>query len=105
MQFHHLGLEVNSLEKSLAFFVLVCHCQIEEELILAGERIFFLTNGELRVELTENIETSGWHICFEVEEFPSFLRYTADYQRYENGWESVFFHNQEGLLIEFLKRN
>ena len=104
MEFHHLGLEVNSLEESLEFYIHLCRFQLEEELTLAGERIIFLTKGELRLELTENKETSSWHICFEVKEFPALLPGAADYQKYENGWESAFFHSQDGHLIELLKR-
>lgn len=105
MQFHHLGLEVRSLEESVDLYCHSFHFEIEEILSLGGERIYFLTNDGLRLELSESEDAPQMHICFEVNEFIDGLPADKEILRYENGWESCFFRNQDGLLIELLKRN
>ncbi len=105
MQFHHLGLEVMSIENSLAFYCHWLQFDIEEVLTLGGERIYFLTNGVLRLELSQSEDVPRMHICFEVKEFLDGLPVDTEVQQYENGWESCFFQNDEGHLIELLKRN
>ena len=104
MRFHHLGLEVLSIDDSLGFYCRCLQFELEQVLLLGGEKIYFLTNGDLRLELVE-AEALNMHICFEVKEFPANLPAEKEYHSYENGWESCFFQNDEGQLFELLKRN
>ena len=105
MRFHHLGLEVFSIDDSLSFYCGYLQFELEQVLLFGGEKIYFLTNGGLRLELVESKEAPNMHICFEVKEFPANLPADKEYHSYENGWESFFFNNGEGQLIELLKRN
>ncbi len=105
MRFHHLRLEVFSIDDSLSFYCGYLQFELEQVLLLGGEKIYFLTNGGLRLELVESKEAPNMHICFEVKEFPANLPADKEYHSYENGWESCFFNNGEGQLIELLKRN
>ena len=105
MRFHHLGFEVLSMDDSLGFYCRCLQLELEQALLIGGEKIYFLTNGGLRLELVEAGEAPNMHICFEVKEFPANLPAEKEYHFYENGWVFCFFQNDEGQLIELLKRN
>ena len=68
MRFHHLGLEVLSIDDSLGFYCRCLQFELEQVLLLGGEKIYFLTNGGLRLELVESKEAPNMHICFEVKD-------------------------------------
>ena len=114
MKFHHIGFEVKDLESSKENFIKHLGFHTEQYMESNGEKILFLVNGSIRIELIENdcMEDEGlshMHICFETDclEFLHTLGISIieGPLLMENGWISVFTKGRNGEIIEFLKRN
>jgi lactoylglutathione lyase len=115
MRFHHVGVEVNHLERSISFYQEVLGFQLSERIRLAGEEIAFLTRGNSRLELikAENRSpiSTNLHTAFEVEELLSWanrlrelnVRIVEGPLLLENGWKNLFFYGPDRELIELVE--
>ncbi|QFK70741.1 glyoxalase/bleomycin resistance/dioxygenase family protein [Pradoshia sp. D12] len=113
LNIHHVGFEVKSLELTRFIYEKYLGFRTEQYMELEGEKIVFLVNDRLRIELIENgrIDEKGLyeaHICFETdclqilnEKDVSILEGPI---RMGNGWTIVFIEGNNGERIELLKR-
>lgn len=111
MQFHHYALEVNNLEKSIAFYQKYLGFQEESRMYFMEEEIVFLALEDFRLEfISGHKETDKTaHICFEVSDlakvisrFEASLKIEGPY-KLENGWETVFYKGPNQEILEFLQ--
>ncbi|ETI69214.1 VOC family protein [Neobacillus vireti] len=111
MRFHHYALEVNNLEKSIAFYQKYLGFLEESRMFFMGEEIVFLILGDFRLELISGHQLSDKtaHICFEVSDlakvisrFDASLKIEGPY-KLENGWETVFYEGPNQEILEFLQ--
>ena len=63
MRFHHYGLEVNNLEKSIAFYKETLGLQEESRIFFMEEEIVFLAAKDFRLELISNQHEKKMLIC------------------------------------------
>lgn len=116
MNFHHIAVEVQDIERSRSFYQDYLGLELESQIELMGERIAFLTLGNFRIELIQMQErehaVSGTnHLCFEVKNIEQMLtRLKRDgYQITEgpyflaNGWKTFFSAGPDAELLEFLE--
>ena len=110
---HHIGFEVVDLKDSRWFLENYLGFHVERYMELNGEKILFLVNGPIRIELVETdyIEEKNrnqMHICFEIADFKFLdtfkLPIIEGPLMMENGWTSIFVEGKNGEIIEFLKR-
>ncbi len=111
MKLHHIGVEVESLDRAKEFYVKLFQMEEEHQLRFMDESILFLKNNDLRIELVENNQASGeYHICFQVENLATWLQHVPSSSmegpyKLDNGWVTVFFQGPNGEMIEFLETN
>ena len=113
MNIHHIGFEVKQLKLSRWIFEYYLGFQAEQYMEFNGEKILFLVNGSIRIELIESecMEDKGlnqMHICFETDDLKFLdtvgLPVMEGPLVMENGWTSIFIEGKNGEIIEFLKR-
>jgi len=111
MRFHHYALEVNNIEKSMAFYKKYLDLKEEKRLFFMGEKIVFLASGDFRLELISGQQKNDktTHICFEVNDLHEVMNRFDDIRKIEgpyklqNGWETVFFEGPNQEILEFLQ--
>lgn len=107
MRFHHVGIEVRDVDRSVAFYRSVGGFEVEQRLTLLGEEIAFLRLGEFRLELYQGEEAGATHVCYEVEDIEPYLQRLPLLEGpllLENGWQTAFFQGENGEVLELLKR-
>ncbi len=114
LRVHHIGFEVRNLEYVRLILEKYLGFHFEQYMELNDEKILFLVNDLIRIELTENVgidenDMYQAHICFEVDciQFIEELELSIIEGpiRMDNGWTSVFVEGENNEIIEFLKRN
>ncbi|MHC8515426.1 VOC family protein [Sporosarcina sp. ITBMC105] len=110
MRFHHVGLEVTNLEKSMAFYQQLLNLEIETRFSFMNEDIVFLGSKDYRLELIETQEdVRTVHICFEVPNLHEVMNQFHRTQKLEgpyeleNGWQTVFYEGPNREIIEFIQ--
>ncbi|MEH7252005.1 VOC family protein [Neobacillus niacini] len=114
MQFHHIAIEVNDLETSIAFYQEFIGLSEEGRLVFNEEEIVFLVSHDFRLELIsgghQNV-SQGVHICFEVDTVDLVIKRFDQKEisaiegpyKLKNGWETVFYKGPDNEVIEFLQ--
>lgn len=116
MKWHHVGIQVQDLEKSEKFYEEVFGFSIEQRFELVGEKITFLKRDSIRIELIQSEEkeefyTDNIHISWEVNDLSDWI---IQLQRngiilaegpikLKNGWQAVFFEGPNQELIELIE--
>jgi catechol 2,3-dioxygenase-like lactoylglutathione lyase family enzyme len=113
--FHHVGLEVRQLERSIRFYTDFFGFRVEKRLRLGEEEIAFLRRDAFVLELVENGETEGagsvYHLAFGVEcleetremLLAAGIPEAEGIRQWENGWKNAFFLGPNGEWIELLE--
>ncbi|WLD92535.1 VOC family protein [Alkalihalobacillus sp. AL-G] len=113
MKLHHLGIETNSLERSISFYKQFGF-KVESKLELMGETIVFLQLEEFRLELVQADslidQATSIHFALEVKDVDEVLSNWRDHliihegpYNLENGWKTVFITGPSGEGIELLQ--
>lgn len=113
--FHHVGLEVKDLERSIRFYREAFGMEEECRFVSDGEKIAFLRLGEFRLELAEPQDwkepgSSGVHLAFKVNEVKEAVKRVMKWgatlaeepRILENGWENAFVLGPDGEWIELI---
>ncbi|WP_102028837.1 VOC family protein [Salirhabdus sp. Marseille-P4669] len=107
MKFHHFGLEVADLSAAKSFYIQHLHFHEEMSMEVLGERLVFLHNGKMRLELVEGQDSKKTHICFEVVDFEYLMKIGMEQiegpYSLPNGWKTVFYKSPSGETLEFLQ--
>lgn len=110
MHFHHLGIEVPNLEKSISFYQKLFDFEVETRFSFMNEEIVFLASRDFPLELIESQEEEKTvHICFEVPNLHEVMNQFHCTQKLEgpykldNGWETVFYEGPNQEIIEFIQ--
>jgi lactoylglutathione lyase len=117
MRLHHIGMNVQSLERSKEFYQ--THFGFKEEMYFnwGSENILFLKKGDNRLELIEEPEEDDrskrtfLHIALEVVELEKELGLLKEKGLMpvegpldlENGWKVAFFFGPDGEIIEIVE--
>ena len=113
--FHHIGIEVSNIENSQHFYNKLLNFQYETTFEFFDEKIVFLTNQQIKLELIEkdgDVKSQGnLHICFSVDNLIKMLKRAkregipileGPYDLH-NGWKIVFMEGPDGEIIELLE--
>lgn len=113
MKWHHVGLQVKDLETAVHFYREVFGFLVERRLNLAGEKIVFLRNGELRIELIQSGEIGepNMHTAWSVDQINPWLkklervglRPTEGPIELPGGGRTVFYEGPNGEMIELVE--
>jgi lactoylglutathione lyase len=113
MRFHHVGIEVRDLERSIRFYRDVLGLRLRRRLTVLGEEIAFLTSGNACLELVQSSEDPGGsrvHFAFGVDDLQKAVPRLEERGAilaegpYElvSGWKTAFFHGPDGELFEVI---
>jgi lactoylglutathione lyase len=113
--FHHVGLEVKDLERSIRFYREAFGMEEECRFVLDGELIAFLRLGEIRLELAELQDwkdqgSCGVHLAFKANDVKEAVKRVVKWgatlaeepRIMENGWENAFVLGPDGEWIELI---
>lgn len=115
MKWHHGGIEVGNLNNSIQFYESMFGLNIEQCLMLNGEKITFLKNEEIKIELIESEETSALsnsvHIAWQVDDIEGWMAKlrgkgllpSEGPYKLKNGWIAVFYEGLDGEMIELVQ--
>lgn len=115
MRWHHGGIEVGSLEKSIQFYESMFDLKIEQRLMLNGEKIAFLKNEDVRIELIESEDFSSLsnsvHLAWQVDDVEDWIKRlngrgllpSEGPYKLKNGWTAVFYEGLDGEVIELVQ--
>ncbi|PLR89153.1 VOC family protein [Bacillus sp. T33-2] len=115
MRIHHFALEACDMERTKSFYERVLGFTEECRLRYLGSELIFLTLNGIRLELLPQTEekknTTGSHLCFEVDDLQEIItRMAANHivicegpLTLENGWKTVFYEGPENEIIEFMQ--
>jgi lactoylglutathione lyase len=113
MKWHHVGMYVQSIETSRAFYEEMFDFKAADSFQFLGEQIVFLKRGEALLELIEGKQNlSGMHMCFEVEDVEVWIERLRQRGlspvegpfRLDCGWKVVFYEGPDGEVIELLAK-
>jgi lactoylglutathione lyase len=117
MKWHHAGIQVQNLDESIQFYETVFGFQVEQYLMLPGEKIVFLKKGDIRIELIESeeflVSFSSIHISWQVEDIEYWMGTLRDKglhpaegpYKLKNGWVTIFYKGLNNEVIELLQVN
>jgi lactoylglutathione lyase len=112
---HHIGIEVKDLKKSVEFYESIFKFKTAACFILENERIVFLENRGVKIELIQSDSTittlSTIHFSWEVEHLETMIETLSlhSLQPFEgpilldNGWKTVFYNGPDGEIIELIQ--
>lgn len=115
MSWHHVGIEVGSLEDSIQFYENMFEMKIEQRFTLNGEEIVFLTNDDVKIELIESKDISALsnsvHLAWKVDDIESWMKGLREKglfpsegpYKLKNGWIVVFYEGLDGEVIELVE--
>lgn len=113
--FHHIAIEVSELEKSILFYGRWFGFVEEMRLEAGGEKLAFLRQGHIRLELVENKEVShansAHHLAFQVDHLTEILSVmkkegitiSEPEMQLENGWRNAFILGPDQEWIELIQ--
>lgn len=116
MRWHHGGIEVGNLADSIQFYQYMFDFKIEELIKLNEEKIAFLTNEEVRIELieAEDIQTqhNSVHLAWQVDDVESLMKRLREKglppsegpYKLKNGWVVVFYEGLDGEVLELVQQ-
>lgn len=112
---HHVGLEVESIERSSQFYQRWFQLSEKEQMTWNGEKILFLLAGSICLELIEvaspNHQNSDFHLAFEVIDLEKHIfmmeqegvEILEPIQQGANGWKNAFVAGPDGEWIELIQ--
>lgn len=113
MNIHHYGIEVRRLREAVFFYKKALGMRVIYETVFMEERLMFLQNEHLMIELVENEDSPRGraHVAYKVEEIQACMDQlkSKGYHpsegpyRLENGWLTVFYESPSGELVEFVE--
>jgi catechol 2,3-dioxygenase-like lactoylglutathione lyase family enzyme len=112
MKLHHIGIEVNQLERSMLFYKALLGLHFKNRIHFLNEDIIFLEGEGVQIELNKKTAPpSSAHLAFSTDSIhktvlslknkgilPADGPYTLD-----NGWKTVFYEGPDGETIEFIE--
>jgi lactoylglutathione lyase len=115
MRWHHTGIEVENLEASAAFYKEVFLFEAQSCLKLGEERIMFMDNGEVTIELIQgkgDSVPSSLHFAWEVEDLSGWVERLDKYgmkpvegpYSLDSGLTVIFYKGPDGEVIELVSR-
>ncbi|MBO0994439.1 VOC family protein [Bacillus sp. SD088] len=115
MRWHHAGIDVRNLDDSISFYERMFNFKIEQYLTLSGEKIAFLQNEDVRIELIKSADSPlpchSIHIAWRVEDIESWVKKLKGKglsssdgpYKLKNGWVTVFYEGPDGEIIELIQ--
>jgi predicted enzyme related to lactoylglutathione lyase len=115
MKWHHGGIEVGSLQDSIQFYERMFDLKIEQRFTLNGEKIVFLKNEDVKIELIESKDMStlsnSVHIAWQVDDIEGWMKGLSNKglfpsegpYKLKNGWIAVFYEGLDGEMIELVQ--
>lgn len=115
MKWHHAGIDVRNLDDSIHFYERMFDFTIEQFLTLSGEKIAFLKNNGVRIELIESeiipAPCNSVHISWKVEDIESWMKRlrgkglspSEGPYALKSGWVTVFYEGLDGEIIELIQ--
>ena len=112
MNWHHIGIYVRELERSISFYQK--HFGFSEEIRFQheDEEIVFLTKGPIRIEFiqseTDYRSTEQIHFCWQVDELQQWVD-RLDLNPIEgpmtlaNGWKTVLYQGPDQEIVELFQ--
>lgn len=114
MKWHHAGIEVTCLEKSVAFYEEYFQFEVQSCLMLGEEKIIFMSRGPVVVELIESPESqarsSSLHFAWEVEDLSWWIERSENCglqpiegpYYLDSGMTVIFYKGPDGEVIELV---
>lgn len=115
MNWHHVGIHVTDLEKSIAFYESIFGFEVETRFEYDGESIVFLQKGHVRIELIKTEDQimgeDRIHISWQVDNIHQWVESLGEKQVFpvdgplflDNGWQTVFFQGPDYEVIELIQ--
>jgi lactoylglutathione lyase len=115
MRWHHGGIEVGNLNNSIQFYENMFDLKIEQFLTLNGEKIAFLKNEDVRIELIESEDfsalSSSVHLAWQVDDIEVWMKRLRGKglspsdgpYNLKNGLVAVFYEGLDGEVIELVQ--
>ncbi|MCJ7841909.1 VOC family protein [Lederbergia sp. NSJ-179] len=115
MRWHHAGIDVRNLDHSISFYESMFDFKMEQFLTLSGEKIAFLKNEDVKIELIELEDIPppchSVHIAWQVEDIESWMKRlrgkglssSEGPYKLKNGWVTVFYEGLDGEVIELIQ--
>ncbi|KQL17500.1 VOC family protein [Cytobacillus solani] len=115
MKWHHAGILVSNLNDSIQFYKRMFGFSFEKYLTFQDEKIVFLRNGNVQIELIESEENPvrlhSIHIAWQVEDIEGWNRKLKREGLYpsegpysiRNGWVTVFYEGPDREIIELIQ--
>ncbi|MBM7585154.1 lactoylglutathione lyase [Bacillus pakistanensis] len=112
---HHIGIEVQNLEKSVEFYESIFNFKTVACFILENEKIVFLENNGVKVELIHSdsitTPTSTVHFSWEVDHLETMIETLSMHSLHpfegpillDNGWITVFYKGLDSEIIEIIQ--
>lgn len=117
MKWHHAGILVRNLNDSIQFYKQMFRFSCEQYITFQDEKIVFLQNGDVRIEMIESEENlvpfNSTHIAWRVEDVDDWIRKLMGKGLYPsegpynvgNGWVTVFYEGPDHEIIELIQSN
>ncbi|MCG7343743.1 VOC family protein [Sporosarcina sp. ACRSL] len=115
MRWHHGGIEVGNLADSIQLYENMFDFKIEQFLTLIGEKMAFLKNEDVRIELIESKDNQALqnsvHLAWQVDDIEGWMKRLIGKGLYpsegpyklKNGWVVVFYEGLDGEVIELVQ--
>ncbi|MFC5605155.1 VOC family protein [Sporosarcina koreensis] len=115
MRWHHGGIEVGNLDESIRFYESMFEFAIEQFLTLNGEKIAFLKNEDVRIELIESKDiaapSNSVHLAWQVDDIEGWMKRLREKgllpsegpYNLKNGLVAVFYEGLDGEVIELVQ--
>lgn len=112
---HHVGLEVQSIERSSQFYRRWFQLDEGKRMEVNGEKLLFLRGGNVYLELIEvehsKHKDSAYHLAFEVADLEKKILIMMEekvpilepIQNLPNGWRHAFIAGPDGEWIELIQ--
>ncbi|MGM0843428.1 MAG: VOC family protein [Bacillota bacterium] len=116
MKWHHGGIEVESLERSIAFYEKCFQFKVSSCLKLEEEKIVFLSRDSIVIELIENKGqsrvSSNLHFAWGVEDLSYWIEHLKECglkpmegpYNLDSGWTVIFYKGPDGEVIELVSQ-
>ncbi|WP_102272608.1 VOC family protein [Cytobacillus massiliigabonensis] len=117
MKWHHAGIQVSNLNDSIQFYKRMFGFSFEKYLMFQDEKIVFLRNENVQIELIESEENKAplhsIHIAWQLEDIEDWIRKLKKEGLYplegpyslKNGWITVFYEGPDREIIELIQVN
>lgn len=117
MKWHHAGIPVSNLNESILFYKQKFGFSFEQYLTLQDEKIVFMRNEDVQIELIESEESPvplhSIHTAWQVEDIEDWIGKLKIEGLYpsegpyslRNGWVTVFYEGPDHETIELIQVN